>query len=95
MTWGHVIAPVQPMDEMQVGHVFSCHDQLVEALQVCSTDKDKVEIAPPVLLAISRISAFIKPNKLIHSLYISPTPSTEHVRKENMQQEAIKDGVHF
>lgn len=81
------------MDEMWVSHVFSCQDQLVEALQVWSTEKDKVEIALPVLLPISRISAFIKPNTFIHSLYILHNPSSEHVRKENTQQEAIKDGV--
>lgn len=71
------------MDEMWVSHMFSCQDQLVEALQVCSTDKDKVEITLPVLLPISRISAFIKANKFIHSLYISPTPSSEREKRKH------------
>lgn len=42
-----MIAQVQPMDEMWVSHVFSCQEHSVEeapALQVCSSDKDKVEI---------------------------------------------------
>lgn len=69
------------MDEMWVSQ--DCQDQLVEALQVWSTDKDEVEMTLPVLLPISWISAFIKANKLIHSLYISPTPSSGREKRKH------------